>query len=58
MDFDKIFRTTEAASIGVLIKRCSGNMQQIYRTTMPKCDFHKFAKQCKFKSHFDMGVLL
>ena len=30
---------------GVLIKRCSENMQQIYRTTpMPKCDFNKVAK--------------
>ena len=27
-------------------KRCSGNMQQIHRrTTMPKCDFSKVAKQ-------------
>ena len=30
---------------GVLIKRCSEKMQQIYRRTpMPKCDFNKFAK--------------
>ena len=35
----------------VLKKRCSGNMQQIYRRTpMPKCDLNKFA-------HFGMGVL-
>ena len=33
-------------SIGVLIKSCSKNIQQIYRTTpMPKCDFNKVAKQ-------------
>ena len=33
-------------SRGVLSKRCSENMQQIYRRTpMPKCDFNKFAKQ-------------
>ena len=30
---------------GVLIKRCSEYMQQIYkRTLMPKCDFHVDAK--------------
>ena len=33
-------------SIGVLIKRLSENMQQIYRRTpMSKCDFNKVAKQ-------------
>ena len=33
-------------SRGVPRKRCSENMQQIYRrTTMPKCDFNKVAKQ-------------
>ena len=31
---------------GVLRKRCSENMQQIYRRTpMPKSDFNKVAKQ-------------
>ena len=31
-----------AALRGVLIKRCSENIQQIYRRTpMPKCDFNK-----------------
>ena len=31
---------------GVLKKRCSENMQQIYRRTpMPKCNFNKVAKQ-------------
>ena len=31
---------------GVLLKRCSENMQQIYRRTpMPKCDFNKVAKE-------------
>ena len=31
---------------GVLRKRCSENMQQIYRRTpMPKCDFNKVEKQ-------------
>ena len=30
---------------GVLRKRCSENMQQIYRRTyMPKCDFNNIAK--------------
>ena len=33
-------------SRGVLKKRCSENMQQIYmRTPMPKCNFSKVAKQ-------------
>ena len=39
-------------SRGVFRKRCSENMQQIYRRTpMPKCDFNKVAK------HYGMGVL-
>ena len=38
-------------SRGVLRKRCSENMQQIYRRTpMSKCEFNKL--------HFGMGVLL
>ena len=50
---------------GALRKRCSENMQQIYRKTpMPKCDFNKFAMQfywnhtsawvfsCKFAAYF------
>ena len=33
-------------SRGILSKRCSENMQQIYRRTpMPKCDFNKVALQ-------------
>ena len=28
-------------SRGVLGNRCSENMQQTYRTSMPKCDFNK-----------------
>ena len=52
-------------SIAVLGKRCSENMQQIYRRTpMPKCDFNKVALQlywnhtsawafsCKFTAYF------
>ena len=36
----------EQPSSGVLRKKCSENMQQIYRrTSMPKCDFDKVAKQ-------------
>ena len=39
------------SSRGVLRKRCSENMQQIYRRTpMSKCEFNKL--------HFGMGVLL
>ena len=39
---------------GVLLKRCSESMQQIYiRTPMPKCDFNKVAKQLYiFKTPF------
>ena len=49
---------------GVLRKRCSENMQQIYRRTpIPKCDFNKVALQlyrngtsawcsCKFAAYF------
>ena len=50
---------------GVPRKKCSENMQQIYRRTpMPKCDFNKVAKQlywnctsawvfsCKFTAYF------
>ena len=50
---------------GILEKRCSENMQQIYRRTpMPKCDFNKVTKQlywnyisawvfsCKFAAYF------
>ena len=45
---------------GVLSKRCSENMQQIYgRTPMQKCDFNKVAKatsawvfSCKFVAYF------
>ena len=50
---------------GFVLKRCSENMEQIYRRTpMPKCDFNKVAKQlcwnhtsacvfsCKFAAYF------
>ena len=38
----KIKRENEQPSRGVLVERCSGNMQQIYRRThMLKCDFNK-----------------
>ena len=35
------------SSRGVFRKRCSENIQQVYRRTtlMPKCDFNKFARQ-------------
>ena len=49
-------------SRGVLSKRCSENMRQIYRTTpVPKYDFDKVALvtlATLLKSHFGMGVLL
>ena len=61
----KIFVMQKEPSRGVLRKRCSENMQPIYRRThMPKCDINKVAKQlywnhtsawvfsCKFDSYF------
>ena len=43
---------------GVLEKKCSENMQQIYRRIpMPKCGFLS-CKSTLLKSHFVMGVLL
>ena len=44
-------------SRGVLRKRCSENMKQIYRRTpMPKCDFNKIVLlwvfSCKFTTYF------
>ena len=61
----KILPFQKQPSRGVLKKRCSENMQQIYRRTpMPKCDFNKVAKQlywnrtsawvfsCKFAEYF------
>ena len=48
-DFTKSSRKTifsKQPFRGVFIKRCSENMQQVYRRTpMPKCDFNKVAKQ-------------
>ena len=49
-------------SIGVLIKTCSENMQQIYRrTAMPKYDFNKVPKHL-FRTYFhknkSWGLLL
>ena len=41
-----MFHRPEAATGGALIKRCSENMQKIYRRTpMPKYNFNKVAKQ-------------
>ena len=40
------FGVQKQPSRRVLGKRCSGNMQQIYKIPpMPKCDFNKVAKQ-------------
>ena len=45
-------------SRGVLKKRCSENMQQIYtRTPMLKCDL-QLCFATLLKSHFGMGVLV
>ena len=55
LNFDAIkVYDPEAAITGVLKKRCSENMHQIYsRTSMAKCELVTL-----FKSHFGMGVLL
>ena len=56
MNFDRVLRRikfgrftvngSRQMSIGVHRKRCSENMQEIYRRTpMPKCDFNKVALQ-------------
>ena len=43
-------------SKGVFRKRCSENMQQIYRRApMPKCDFNKVAKHI-FRTPFSMNI--
>ena len=44
--FDEYYLFRSSRSESVLIKRCSEDMQQIYRRTpMPKCDLNKVAKQ-------------
>ena len=44
-DSRKFWKTRKQPTIGVLMTRCSENMQQIYRRTpMPKFDFNKVAK--------------
>ena len=47
LDISHKYVNPEAVARDVLRKRCSENMQQIYRRTtpMPKCDFNKVAKQ-------------
>ena len=55
--FCKNCKSKKQLSRGVLSKSCSENMQQIYRrTSLPKCDFNKVAKQLFLKSHFGLGV--
>ena len=49
----------EAALRGVLRKRCSRNMQQIYRRTpMQKCNFNKVAKQLHIAAYFQNTFFL
>ena len=44
---------------GVLKKRCSENMQQIYRrTSMPKCDFNKVAKHDTFVCMANIYIII
>ena len=43
---EQVLSSQKQPSRGALSKRCSENMQQIYRRTpMMKCDFNKFAMQ-------------
>ena len=52
----KLYKYQREPSRGVLKKRCSEHMQQIYRrTAILKCDFNKIAAKL-LKSHFSMGV--
>ena len=52
---NKTLHLQKQSSKGVLMKRCSESMQQIYsRAPMPKCDF----KATLLKSHFDIGIPL
>ena len=45
--FSQLYYVQKQPPRGVPRKRCSENMQQIYRRTpMPKCDFNKVALQC------------
>ena len=67
LDFQRIFfcillkfvlRSTHSFPRGVLRKRCSENIQQMYRRTpMPKCDFNNFIEitTTLLKSHFGIG---
>ena len=57
-----VMKVEKQPSSGILRKRCSENMQQIYRrTSMPKYDFDKVVKashtsawvfSCKFVAYF------
>ena len=48
--------TSEDPFVRVLRKRCSKNMQQIYRrTSMPKCNFNKVTKQL-YWNHYSAWV--
>ena len=52
--FFKCSNFQKQPSRGVLRKRCSENMQQIYRRTpMPKCDFNKVALHQKLFKIFE-----
>ena len=47
------FNVEKQPSRGVARKRCSENLQQIYKKiNMPKCDFNTTF----LKSHFSMGI--
>ena len=50
MEMQPSYQGQKLPSLGVLISRCSENMQQIYRkTAMSKWDFNKVTKQLSLK---------
>ena len=57
--FQNVSENQKQPSRGVLRRRCSANIYQIYRRApMPKCNFNKDAKQLYWNHNSAMGVLL
>ena len=55
--YPSIISYSKQQSRGVLSKRCSENMQQIYRRTpMPKCDSNKVAKQLYWSNFLEITL--
>ena len=46
LSYKTFFKVQKQPPRGVLMKKCSENMQQMYKRTLtPKCDFNEVAKQ-------------